>query len=303
MVTTGILGASSPLAGELIRILVHHPDVEIITLYEPDKSGINVSELHHGLVGEQLPLLSEFIPTQMPKVWFITSKSEEVKKVVGSIINSDIDVKIIDVSGVGYNIDKNFVYGMPEINRKLLVRGATKAVVPSPVASATLVTLFPMASHLLLNSDIYIKAIGPTDSFNSRTHISIEEEIRSALSNIQKSWLGNVHLECSTTNDRSLSISIAIKSPIDASALCKIYNKVYEDHNFAFASTKIFSSKEVIGTEKCLVSIIQLSEGNIRFESFADARLRGSAGEAVHIMNLLFGLHERVGLTLKASTY
>ena len=85
--------------------------------------------------------------------------------------------------------------------------------------------------------------------------------------------------------------------------ILRLYDSHFDDHNFTFHVSYPVGMEEVEGTDRCVISLSKPTPDTLHVEAVADARLRGGAGEAVHLMNLLFGLHERVGLTLKASVY
>ena len=301
MVKAYIIGGSRPVAGELIRILVNHPDVEIKHIYEPKCVGQDISSVHHGLIGESLPEFSDIIPESMRGVFFVCDSSEFSNEIV---VQSDTDLKIIDLTHGCLSGNEGFVYGLPEIFRKPLVRGATKAVIPNPAASLLLTSLYPMASHLLLNGDIDVEIQAPAWMCSPESADRMTDEVEMVLTDVQRSWSGKINVSSSDSGtDRGLRVKLDIPCTILTEDLRGIYSEMYDDHNFTFITDRPCEMKEVIGTDKCIVALYRENAGSISIDAIADARMRGGAGEAVHVMNLLLGLHERVGLNLKVSEY
>lgn len=302
MIKVGILGAESLSGGELIRILAMHPEVEILAAQGTGLEGIPISRHHHGLIGETDLTFTGTIDYSRINVLFVCNPmsfgSAEYAQM--RIVRPDLKVillkapKGIDLEGHGV------VYGLPEYNRKLLVRGATGAIVPSPFASMALVALFPFASHLLLNGDIRIKVSAPATILEETDLSSVEEEILSRLKEMQRSFSGAVDIIAEESGARrSALMEIRFACGLTLSQMEDLY-EIYDDHNFAFATTSEVGVSEVAGTDKCVVQVGQGEEGEALLNVVADCRLRGGAGEAVHIMNLMFGLHEKTGLALKA---
>ena len=135
----------------------------------------------------------------------------------------------------------------------------------------------------------------------SRTDIrEVEEEINGVIAEIQKSYDGRISIrtEKSPTR-RSAQMTSVFNCTVNSEHLLEIY-EIYDDHNFSFAVDRIPGVSEVAGTDKCIVSVEKPEESTMRLGCVADCRLRGASGEAVHVMNLLCGLHEKTGLALKA---
>lgn len=301
MIKVGIVGASTRMAGELIRILVNHPEVVLKCAYEPEKTGHTVSSVHHGLIGECDIKFTEQIDLQKLDCLLLCAPSAIGEQVLEH--ESDYpELRVVDMTGE-HRADADacgLVYGLSEINRKPLVRGAKRALLPSPGASAALIALYPFANLLMLLGDIDIKIqgvnAGATDA----------EEIERVLKTVQKSFVSRAnveHDESSEPNRRGLRVSIEFDSTLSLHDALEVYEDIYDDHNFTFVSSEPLETKEVEGTNKCLVSVSKPSEGRIHLEVIVDGTMRGGAGEGVHLLNLLFGLHEKTGLALKSSVY
>lgn len=305
MIKVGIVGADSSDAGELLRILVNHPEVEVTTLYSQSLSGRKVADRHHGFIGEEAFQFTDKIdPTKLDAVFVadcsvagdaIIERSEEWP-----------ELRIINLAPGRFEKQNAFdmEYGLSEINRKALVRGARRAIVPTPAASVALTALYPLASHLLLASDITIEVEAPEGLVADLDAAKIAAEISRQLRKAQNSFAGNVDVRIKKNGfHRAMRVKTELKCPLAAEEIGKVYESVYDDHNFTFVTRGRVAETEVEGTQKCVVSFCKPGAGLLEIEAVADARMRGGAGDAVHILNLLFALHEKVGLSLKPSGY
>lgn len=312
MIKVGIVGADSPMAGELIRILVNHPDVDLVTAHAPALRGRSVTSVHHGLTGElNLEFTDEIDPRRLDVV-FIDSHSETAERFRAWARDPEAeedcpDLRIIDMSHAP-SLDfesLGMVYGLPEINRKAIVHGARSAVVPRSVAAVSLISLFPMATHLLLNDTINIRIECPDDIAVPEKLERAHDETIHILRKLQQSHNGDVTFERvpSTHSARAIRLEIETRCGVRKDELTRIFEETYDDHNFTFISGRPMPPEEVEGTDKCIISLSEPEEGKILIETVADCRMRGGAGDAVHIMNLMFGLHEKTGLYLKAHKY
>lgn len=302
MIRVGIIGADTPEGGELIRLLAMHPDVEILGAQAPGLEGTPITHHHHGLIGETDLSFTGSLDYSRLNVLFVcnslTFGTAEFTQM--RIVRPDLKVILLNWPK-GLDIESHgIVYGLPEINRKLLVRGATGAVVPTSFASMALVALYPFANHLLLNGDIEIHVSAPRVILEEIDINAVEREIADRLQEAQRSFNGTVKISAEeSAARRSSMMSIKFATSLTTGQILQLY-EIYDDHNFSFVSQIPVGVSEVAGTNKCVVSVIREESGRAHLQAIADCRLRGGAGEAVHILNLMFGLHERTGLALKA---
>lgn len=304
MIKAVVYGADTPMAGELIRILVNHPEIESISAIAPGKPLMAISSMHHGLIGEENVGMTEKINPSGTDIIFLC---DEVNDEIASLISkAGNKLRVVDLcrqfspaNGSG------FVFGLPEIYRKEMVRGASKACVPLPHESLTLISLFPLASLLLLNSDINV-------TFHGNDLISVGEDtlqesakdVASRLNEIQKSFSGAVNFKLGELKKcRGMKAEIELGCSLTEEDIITAFEQRYDDHNFTFVTRRNLDYNEVEGTSKCIVTVSKPDSSSLRLTSLADGIMRGGAGEAVHIMNLLFGLHEKTGLALKASSF
>ena len=193
---------------------------------------------------------------------------------------------------------------------------------PGCFATAIQLALLPLAKNLLLNSEIHVHAItgstgagqkpSPTSHFSWRNdNISIYKpfnhqhlaEIRQSLSKLLTSFAAPINFIPVRGNfSRGIFATLYLDCPVELELLKELYNNYYEDHNFTFLTDRMPDLKQVVNTNKCLL-YLEKHEGKLLIVSVIDNLLKGASGQAVHNMNLLFGLHERVGLHLKASAF
>lgn len=306
MIRVGIAGADTAMAGELIRILINHPDVLLESAFAPGKVGRKVASVHHGLAGEcDLEFSPEINPRQLDVI-FIDAHSDVADRFR---MNTDRwpDLKIIDMSHCP-SLDfesLDMAYGLPEINRKQLVRGCKRAVVPRSVAAAAIIGLYPLARHLLLKGDVEVAYSCPEDIDTEEKAGMARQEILHVLRMTQNSFYGDIRLKHLDENvsDRGLKVMFDISCLLDINEVFRIFSDCYDDHNFTYMVGSSMPGYEVEGTQKTLVTLQKQTPDRLTVTVIADCRMRGGAGDAVHIMNLLFGLHERTGLNLKAHKF
>ncbi len=298
MIKAGIAGADSPEAGELIRILVSHPEVEIVSLLAPDQVGHEAVSVHHGLIGDSLPRFTDRFDASAVDVLFVCSaRSFPIVDTPGVVDSSSL--RVVDMTGMSRG-RMDYVCGISELFRKPMVRGAMKVYIPSSPAVIGMVSLFPLASHLVLNESLTIGVSLPQKPDASR----VIEELNQSICGVQQSFSGVSKIRFGQSpGGRGIRFEADIETPIDLHDIVSFYEGIYDDHNFTYISSRRLDTKEAEGTDKCLITLSKPRPGFLHVDTVADSYLRGGAGDAVHAMNLLFGLYERTGLVLKASNF
>lgn len=302
MIKTGIVGAESPIAGELIRILVNHPEVELISVCASGLAGRKVSDHHAGLIGETNLRFVDHLETRPYDILFLCGDISGMS--IPSDLKENIKVILCDncaASSLPSSLgDIELVDGLSELYRKPLVRGAHGAGILNPLVAMSLISLFPLALHLMLPEDLTISSSLP-EWCNSESLLENSiNDINKRLSEVQLSFKGVKDIAVNFHKSREVSVEIELKSSVSIEEILKIYDSIYDDHNFTFIVGRKYDPSEVIGTQKCLLYIHKPSEDTLRIEGVADALYRGGVGDAVHSMNLLFGLFEKIGLVFKA---
>lgn len=305
MVKVAILGAHNPIAGELIRILINHPEIELAALYSQDNPGRNVASIHHGLIGEPRFNFIDKLNIEEYDVVIVAENSEIAEKIV-SQSHSNENLKSIVLNDFKHNENERdlFDIGLSEINRKKLVRTAHAASLLSTAIVPALITLVPLAQFMLLNSTISINVNLPKDIAEKLSIERERENINLILQKCQPSFRGDIILNIiPEERDRSQVTSISFHSNMPLEEIEKIYDQTYDDHNFTFISKTPVSRSEVKGTQRVVIYPHKTNNETLNIEVVSDARMRGGAGDAVHVLNLFFGLHEKTGLNLKPSAF
>lgn len=302
MIKTAIWGADQRNAGELIRILINHPDVDIVAVCAEGNKSRPLHLLHHGLIGEMKMIVTDSVHLEDIDVLYLCRPYQLPESLPENLKIIDLSSELEERKTIN---GKEIVFGLSEINRKPLVRGAKYSFIPTPLASVALISLAPIAYHLLLNGDIEIDVEIPQDLTSDEMIEKAVSQITETLPTIQKSFNSDIRIKeiKNSSSPRAMRMRILLDLPLPVSEIEQLYENIYDDHNFSFMVNAPVSIHEVEGTNKCLLHLSSPSEGKIMIEAIADPRMRGGAGEAVHVMNLLCGLYEKTGLALKAIQY
>ncbi|MDO8367651.1 MAG: N-acetyl-gamma-glutamyl-phosphate reductase [Saprospiraceae bacterium] len=320
VIRAGIVGAAGYTGGELIRLLLWHPNVEIRFAHSKSNAGKAIHTVHRDLVGEtDLHFAADMDPGNID-VLFLCLGHGEARKTLTDL-NVPAQVRIIDLSQ-DFRLaadavlgDRNFVYGLPELQRET-IQSAQNIANPGCFATAIQLALLPLAKAGLLKTAHVTGITGATGAGQSlqaalhfpwrANNISAYKtlqhqhlhEIRQSLSQLQPGkhalhfipWRGDftrgIFVSCSTAFEGSAA---------DAQA---IYGKYYENEPFTHLSDQPIDLKQVVNTNKCLLQL-EYVEGQLVIHAVIDNLLKGASGQAVQNMNLLFGLDEKAGLLLK----
>ncbi|MCI9606703.1 MAG: N-acetyl-gamma-glutamyl-phosphate reductase [Muribaculaceae bacterium] len=311
MIRAGIVGGDSDAAGELIRILINHPDIELMWVSAPNEEDVLLSQRHRGLNGETyMRFCGDRSPSDIDVLFLCFTEDGDSERYMSRHAIDD-NLKVIDLSPdfrMPENEDSPWVYALPELNRKPLVRGAVRAAVPGPLATIMLLSLLPLAKNLMLNSEIHVSCVSSAATGNEKPgeatvvleHEEIEET-KKALCSLQSSFNSDIRLVATAGGwESGLAANIYLDTPISEDDIKDIYDTFYEDHGFTFLSESYPDLGEVRGTNKCLMHVGKTGN-TLVISTVMDDCLKGGASAAVHVMNLMFGLQERVGLMLKAA--
>lgn len=315
MIKTGIYGADSPCAASLIKLLLHHPDVDLRWLCSgASNAGIPVADFHPQLTGETDMVFVATPALGSVDVIFLAASAKENRALLATSPELAQDVRLIDMSGefLQENPEGNrFVYGLPELNRKVLVRGATRAVLPTVAAAAVALPLLPLAKNLLLNSPVHSAVVGsgmlmPDKGKMSagnlvsmiKTSDKIEEEVAHTLRELQTSFNAPISI-IPVAADEGLMSVIQLNTAVSAEEITRIYKTFFSDHSFVTVTDTEPTLQSVRGTNKAVICLRKNSVSNkLTITTVMDDSIKGFSGNAVHIMNLLFGLSEKTGLIL-----
>ena len=321
MIRVGILGAAGYTGGELIRLLLNHPEAEIVFANSESNAGNPVAEVHEGLYGETDLKFTDQMPFEDVDVLFFCfghGKSEQFLK-EHTIPES---VKIIYLAQ-DFRIkgDHDYVYGLPEINRAE-IQQARHVANPGCFATAIQLGLLPAAKMGLLKYDVSVNAItgstgagqkpGATTHFSWRqNNLSIYKpfthqhlaEIRQSLEQVQ-GWL-EVDIDFIPYRGdfaRGIFATEVVRTKADIGKITETYRDFYRDAAFTHYVDKPIDLKQVVNTNKCLVHV-EKYDNKLLITSCIDNLLKGAVGQAVQNMNLMLGIDETAGLRLKASAF
>lgn len=322
MIRIGILGAAGYTGGELIRLLLNHPEAEIVFANSESNAGNAVADVHEGLVGDTDMTFTAEMPFNDVDVIFFCfghGKSEAFLK-EHSI---PAHVKIIDLAQ-DFRLaapGNDYVYGLPEINRG---RIATAQHVANPGCFATCIQLglLPAAKLGLLKGDIAVNAItgstgagqkpAATTHFSWRTgNMSIYKafthqhvpEIRQSLTQVQGTLDAAIDfIPYRGDFARGIFATEVVKTDAPIEEIVSAYKGFYRDAAFTHYSDRPIDLKQVVNTNKALVHCDKYGD-KLLITSCIDNLLKGAVGQAVQNMNIMSGLDERAGLNLKASAF
>ena len=311
MIKVGIIGCKGLRASELVRILINHPDVELKWVTDVTCEFTRLDRVVPGIVGESdLMVNTEGVLEDIDLLCLCGCRDKVASWLQDHVLPQDL--KVIDLSGL-HNLDcgadSPWAYGMSEMQRRVLVHESQLVTVPGPIAVASLLALMPMARNLMLNSPLSLQvsvgsAVLEAAGVDSATWAEEQKrELCHALTQCQSSFDQSVTLEVNPMDSRRLlTVEARFKSGVDLDMLLNLYEQYYDDHNFVFMMDRPAGPADVENTNKCLLHLSkEESSGMVTVVGVMDGLLKAGVGNAVHAMNLMFGLYERIGLTLKAS--
>jgi len=316
MAKIGIVGAAGYTGGELLRILIHHPDVIITCAMSNSQAGKLVSDVHTDLLGScSLVFTKDLTPVD---VLFICSGHGESKKFLASH-SIPWHTKIIDLSTDFRDQSEGFVYGLPEYQKEK-IKEATKVANPGCFATSIELALLPLADQGLLSSDIHVSAItgstGAGQALSDTSHFSWRNnnvsvyktfthqhlsEIRQTISAVQAA--PKIHFIPYRGNfSRGIMANVYTRFDGTQEDAEKMYDAFYQNSPFVFRSSQPVDVKQVVNTNKCFLHL-EVHEGQLLITSVIDNLLKGASGQAVQNMNLMLGWDEDAGLRLKSGRW
>lgn len=329
-IRVGIAGAAGYTGGELIRLLIHHSNAELVSLFSRSNAGKQVSGVHHDLAGETELYFSDSLDQDIDVLFLCMGHGESMKFLRENILMDTI--RIIDLSN-DFRLAKHsfldgrtFIYGLPELNRAA-IKTSRNIANPGCFATAIQLGLLPLAKNGLLG-DVYTTGItgstgagqtlGATSHFSWRTnniqaykththqHLA---EISQSLAQLQKTKQGSdeqtpsVHfVPWRGDFARGIFISSQLKLSLPLNEIKSLYTNFYQNEPFTSVIDEPLFLKQVVNTNKCLLQLEQVGD-HLVVHSAIDNLLKGASGQAVQNMNLMFGLTETNGLKLKANYF
>jgi N-acetyl-gamma-glutamyl-phosphate reductase len=317
-IKVGIVGGAGYTAGELIRILLYHPEAELKYIQSSSNNGQPVSTVHTDLLGDTDMVFADIKFDDTDVVFLCSGHGKSIDYLNNTIVPKL--VKIIDMSH-DFRLKRagnDFVYGLPELNREE-IRVATKIANPGCFATAIQLALLPLAANGLLIDEVHINAItGSTGAGQAPTktsHFSWRDNNLSVYKAFEHQHLGEIiqslcQAQPGFNNDvnfipvrgnhtRGIFVTAYTKFEGTIGEANEIYSKFYATHPFVNIAPENPDMKQVVNTNKGLV-YLEKHGNKLMIISCIDNLLKGASGQAVQNMNLMFGIDERCGLNLKA---
>jgi N-acetyl-gamma-glutamyl-phosphate reductase len=321
MIKAGIIGGAGYTGGELIRLLIQHPDVSVSFIHSRSNAGKPIHTIHQDLIGDTSLLFTDTIQEDIDVLFLCLGHGESKKFLAETVLPNSI--KIIDLAN-DFRLakdasiaDRTFVYGLPEL-KKEKIKAAQNIANPGCFATAIQLGLLPLAKAGLLK-DIYTTGItgstGAGQSLSQTSHFSWRANNIQAYKTLTHQHLGEIgesllQLQSEGTVDlsfvpwrgdftRGIFISSTVHCDLSLEELTVLYNDFYAGQPFTHVSNEPIFLKQVVNTNKALVQL-EKAGSKLVVHSAIDNLLKGACGQAVQNMNLLFGLQETAGLKLKA---
>ncbi|MCM1449516.1 MAG: N-acetyl-gamma-glutamyl-phosphate reductase [Clostridiales bacterium] len=323
MIRIAIIGAAGYTAGELIRILVNHPEATIVWAHSNSNAGKPITDIHEGLYGDIDLCFTDTVDFTGIDLLFLCSAHGDSCKFLESHQVPE-QVKIIDLAQDFRDESHGFVYGLPELNRER-IKGTSRVANPGCFATAIQLALLPAQAAGIIEGDIHVTAItGSTGAGvkpTSKTHFSWRSDNISTYKEFTHQHLLEIsrnlsiiayeHDKATPTINfvpvrgdfaRGIFASVYFDSKLEESAIAKLYHDFYDGAAFTHAVDFPLDLKQVVNTNKALVNVTKHGD-KVHVVSIIDNLLKGASGQAVQNMNLIFGLDEVTGLRLKASAF
>ena len=289
MIRVGIIGGAGYTGGEAIRVLLNHPEAELVFVHSNSNGGNRLSDVHVDLLGETDMRFTDRLRT-------------------------DEDFRLAASSSVG---ERQIVYGLPELNRDR-IRQARNIANPGCFATCLQLGILPLAASGLLAGEVHVTAVtgstgagqklAPTSHFSQRVNnLSIYKafghqhlhEIGESVRSLMPDFSHAINfIPYRGDFARGIIASIYIDCPMELEEIRRVYADFYADAALTFLSDRSVCLKQVVNTAKCLLSLEKHGD-KLLVTSVIDNLLKGASGQAVQNMNLMFGLDERAGLHLK----
>lgn len=323
-IKAGIIGSAGYTGGELIRLLLNHPGVELSFINSRSNAGKPVSSVHQDLIGETEMEFTAELNNNIDVLFLCLGHGESKKfldenkigeKVRIIDLANDFRLRVHQIHG-----DRKFVYGLPEINRAEISK-ANNIANPGCFATCIQLGLLPLAKAGLLN-EIYTTGItgstGAGQSLSNTSHFSWRANNIQAYKTLTHQHLGEIgesllQLDPASSIElnfipwrgdftRGIFVSSTITLERSLDEIKKLYRDFYKPHPFTHVSNDVIFLKQVVNTNKAVIQLEKVGT-KLVIHSATDNLLKGASGQAVQNMNLMFGFDETAGLHLKASAF
>ena len=318
-IRVAIEGAAGYTAGELLRILLNHPFVEVKYVHSDSNAGNPVYSVHKDLLGETDLIFNNIDFKNTDVVFLCKGHGQSVKFMEQNTLPDH--VKVIDLSNDFRDESNDFVYGLPELQREKISK-ARLISNPGCFATSIELALLPLAAAGLLKNEVHITSItgstGAGQSPTETTHFSWRnnnvsvykpfrhqhlKEIAMCIHNLQPSFDKSINLVPVRGNfSRGILTSCYTECSESQADIETLYADFYKDHPFTHISIENPDLKQVVNTNKCILYLERIDD-KLYILSLIDNLLKGASGQAVQNMNLMFGIAEDSGLHLKSIAF
>lgn len=321
MIKVGIIGGAAYTAGELVRILLWHPQVSLSFVCSKSHAGKPLYMAHRDLIGDTDICFSDEDYKNTDLVFLCSGHGKSKQYLQDNMLPEH--VKIIDLSA-DYRarcIDNDFVYGLPELNIEHIGK-AKRIANPGCFATAIQLAILPLAEKKILTDEIHITAITgstgagylPTETshfswknnnvsvYKPFTHQHIAE-IKQTVLQLQADFNHDINFIPIRGNfSRGIMSTVYTNTNLSLAHIRQIYSEYYDNHPFVILVNQIPDVKQVVNTNKCLV-YLEIFGNKLMIITVIDNLLKGAAGQAVQNMNIMFGIHQKEGLNLKSLAF
>lgn len=321
-IKAGIIGGAGFTGGETIRLLLNHPQAEIVFVHSRSNAGQPLCAVHADLMGDTSLVFSDSFKEKVDVIFLCLGHGESKKFLAENAF--DPSVRIIDLSQdfrLGESVaGREFVYGLPELYRDK-IRAAKNIANPGCFATTLTLGLLPLAKARILG-EVYSTGItgstGAGQKLQDTTHFTWRANNISAYKTLTHQHLKEIGLHLKTHQPsfnasinfipwrgdftRGIFVSSCMACDLSGEEVRKLYADYYRDDPFTVVAPDAIDLKQVVNTNKCLIGLEKQGD-KLVVHSALDNLVKGASGQAVQNMNLMFGLDEREGLRLKGTVF
>ncbi|MBD5220664.1 MAG: N-acetyl-gamma-glutamyl-phosphate reductase [Bacteroidales bacterium] len=320
MIRAGIIGGAGYTAGELIRILLNHPEVELTFVHSSSNAGALLSDVHGGIIGDTDQRFADSFDLAAIDVLFLCQGHGFSRKFWEENARPE-GLRVVDLAQDFRDESDGYVYGLTDLAADRIA-GARLVANPGCFATAIQLALLPLAAKGLINSEVHITAVtGSTGAGvkpGATTHFSWRNDNLSVYKAFTHQHLAEIKRTLGTLQGghepeisfvpvrgdfpRGIFAMVYLDTDLTAEQATEIYKDFYASSAFTRIADRSVDLKQVVNTNKCVISL-EKHGSKLLIVSAIDNLLKGASGQAVENMNLMFGLPARTGLALKPSAF